>query len=51
MKVNSFTQQIRSCDLDRTCLREFHKTPTGIATLEKSVVHRQPQQIFEVLVL
>ena len=51
MKVISFTQLIKSFDLARACLGELHKISPQIGTLEKSVVEREPQQIFEAFFL
>ena len=40
-------QLIKSCDyLTRACLGELHKISPQIGTLEKSVVDREPQLIY-----
>ena len=46
-----FTQVIKRCDLAFTCMGELQKIPSTIGTLEKSIVDRKPQHIFEVLFL
>ena len=49
MKVISFHQLIRSCDLAHTCQGELHKIPATIGILEKSIVEREPWQFFEIM--